>query len=37
MNNLNENNLLIECIDNYMDNLVFTENMKKYALLFILL
>jgi hypothetical protein len=37
MNNLNENNLLIECIDNYMDNLVLTENMKKYALLFILL
>ena len=37
MNNLNENNLLIQCIDNYMDNLVFTENMRKYALLFILL
>jgi hypothetical protein len=37
MNNLNENNLLIQCIDNYMDNLVLTENMRKYALLFILL
>jgi hypothetical protein len=35
MNNLNEKNLLIESIDSYLDNLVLTENMKKYAILFI--
>jgi hypothetical protein len=36
INNLNEKNLLIESIDSYLDNLVLTENMKKYALLFLL-